>query len=152
LSYQENAMPSRKLMLLLPLAALAVPPSFAQEAKVAPPAHDAASQEGLVVVRDAETGELRAPTPEEFRALRSRPSASAAAAATAPAAPRMIIGADGRRTVNLDERHMVYSVVTRDADGKLTDQQCVHGAHAAKGALAQPASPTKSKERQHESR
>ncbi len=65
-------MPSHKLMrylpvLALPLAALASPARAAQDAP-----KDAAAQQGMVVVRDAQTGELRAPTATELRALQPR--------------------------------------------------------------------------------
>lgn len=91
--------------------------------------------QGLTVVRDAETGRLRAPTPTEMRALqRTGPAALAA-----PAQPAMVTGPDGRRHVELGERGLVYSVIKRGPDGKL-DQQCVQGADGAGRALAQPAS------------
>lgn len=123
---------SNKLMFFLPLAALALP-AVAQEAKPeSSTATSPTSQQGMVVVRDAETGQLRAPTSLEARALHPRTNASAARAA-APA-PRMIIGPGGRRSVQLGERQMVYSVVTRDAEGKLAEQ-CVHGDHAAERAV-----------------
>ena len=135
---------THKLMFFLPLAALALPACAAQQAE---------PQQGMVVVRDADTGQLRAPTPAEAQALHPRTNASAAAAA-APA-PRMIIGPGGRRSVKLDQRHMVYSVVTRGADGKL-EEQCVHGADAAHGAAqpagTQPPSTTNHKEHHHEGR
>lgn len=118
---------SPKLMCLLPLAALAFP-ACAQQAE----ARQAQTRQGMVVVRDAETGELRAPTADEARALHPRTNASAAGAA-APA-PKMVTGPGGRRSVQLGERHMVYSVVTRGADGKL-EEHCVHGAHAADHAV-----------------
>lgn len=118
---------SPTLMVLLPLAALAFP-ACAQQA--AP--QQAPSQQGMVVVRDAETGELRAPTADEARALHPRTNASAAGVA-APA-PKMVTGPGGRRSVQLGERHMVYTVVTRGADGKL-EEQCVHGASAAEHAV-----------------
>lgn len=134
-------MPSLKLMLLLPLAALALPAAAGQ----ATPA--ASAEQGMVVVRDADTGQLRAPTPLEARALQPRRSTAAAAAAP----PKMVVGPGGRRSVRLGERHMVYSVVTRDSDGKLAGQ-CVHGTHAVDGALAKPAPATKPEEHRHESR
>lgn len=114
-------------IVFLPLAALAFP-ALAQQAESQP----APAQQGMVVVRDADTGELRAPTADEARALHPRTNASAAAVA-APA-PKMVTGPGGRRSVQLGERGMVYSVVTRGADGKL-EEQCVHGAHAADHAL-----------------
>ena len=102
--------------------------------------------QGLTVVRDAETGRLRAPTPDEMRALqRTGPSPLAA-----PPQPTMVTGPDGRRHVQLGERGMVYSVIKRGPDGKL-DQQCVHGADAAGRALAQPA-PGSNEEARHDHR
>ncbi len=145
---------THKLMLFLPLAALALPAAAGQarEVQEAQPARKAPSPQGMVVVRDADTGQLRAPTPDEARALHPRTTASAAAQAAPP--PRMVTGPGGRRSVKLGERQMVYSVVTRGADGKL-EEQCVHGAHAAEHALghgaAQPAS-TQPREHHHESR
>lgn len=118
---------SHKLMVFLPLAALAFPACAQQAVSQAAPA-----QQGMVVVRDADTGELRAPTADEARALHPRTNASAAG--TAAPAPKMVTGPGGRRSVQLGDRHMVYSVVTRGADGKL-EEQCVHGAHAADHAL-----------------
>jgi len=131
------------LLSCLALAALASPAGAGQAAE---------PQQGMVVVRDAETGELRAPTPLEARALHPRTNASAAAAA-APA-PKMVVGPGGRRSVQLGERHMVYSVVTRGADGKLAEQ-CVHGTHAADHALSHGAAAPatkESEEHRHEKR
>lgn len=102
--------------------------------------------QGLTVVRDAETGRLRAPTPDEMRALQRKSPAALAA----PAQHTMITGADGRRHVQLGERGLVYSVVKRGPDGKL-DQQCVPGADAAGRVLAQPA-PGADQEARHDHR
>jgi hypothetical protein len=122
---------------VLPCAALCVAlasPSSAQE------------QPGMVVVRDAETGQLRAPTAAESRAL--APPARASAAMAAPAQPALVTHPGGSRQVKLGERSLVYSVVTRDADGKLHDQ-CVQGAAAADKAVHAPA-PAQHKEESHE--
>lgn len=145
---------SHKWMVCLPLAALAFP-ACAQQAETGQAASRQAqapqvqAQQGMVVVRDADTGELRAPTPSEARALHPRTNASAAAAAAPP--PKMLTGPGGRRSVQLGERHMVYSVVTRGADGKL-DEQCVHGAHAAEHAVkgAHEHSATKPEDHRHD--
>ena len=134
-------MSSLKLMLFLPLAALCLPA----------PAQEPATAQGMVVVRDAQSGQLREPTAAEIRALQASPSGSAPRASAA-AAPTMVTGPGGRRSVRLGERNMVYSVVTRDANGKLGDDQCVPGAQAAERALAQPAPATKHEEHRHESR
>jgi len=155
-------MPNRRLMFLLPLAALCLP-AAAQEAassqagphtaplnaspKAGTAQHDSAQASnalpGMLVVRDAQTGELRAPTPAEALAL--QPATSARATAVQPA---MVTGPGGRRSVRLGEQHMVYAVVTRGVDGKLSDQ-CVHGVHAAESALAPS---TSAGEHRHEHR
>ena len=129
-----------KLLTVLPCAALcgALPIS----------AH-AQQESGMVVVRDAQTGQLRAPTAAEARALAPAPSASAAMRATQPA---LVTHPDGRRQVTLGERGLVYTVVTRGADGKLQDQ-CVQGAAAAEKAVhapaAAPASPSTAAHGEH---
>jgi len=124
-------------MLSLLLAAACLPAA----AQAAPPA------KGTVVVRDAETGEVRAPTAAEMRALQPAPSATARSSA-ARAQSGIVAGPGGRRSVQLDERHMVYSVVTREADGK--HEECVKGEHAAEQALSKPASVTRPGEHRHE--
>ena len=117
-------MSSKKLLAAIPLAAMcaAMPhPTSAQE-----------QQQGMVVVRDAQTGQLRAPTPAEIRALAPK----APSAMTAPSQPSMVTHPSGARQVRLGERGLVYSVVTRDGDGRLAEQ-CVHGAAAADQAVRQ---------------
>lgn len=140
-------MSSLQPMLVLSLAALCLPAAAREQAPSAP-----AQAQGMVVVRDAQTGQLREPTPAEIRALQPAPSASR----TAPAQASIVTGPGGRRSVRLGERHLVYSVVQRDAEGKL-GEQCVHGVHAAERAAhgaGQPASQpaTQHEEHRHESR
>lgn len=115
-------MSPNKLFAALPLAAICA----------LMPRHGAAQeqQQGMVVVRDAQTGQLRAPTPAEARALAPK----ATGAMTAQGKPSMVTHASGARQVHLGVRGLVYSVVTRDAGGKLADQ-CVHGADAADQAV-----------------
>lgn len=127
----------KKLFAILPCAALvaALPlPGSAQE------------QSGMVAVRDAQTGQLRAPTPLEYRALAPAPSSTAAM--RAPAQPALVTHPGGSRQVRLGERGLVYSVVKRGADGKLAEQ-CVHGAAAADQAVHAAAS-TQPKEHHHD--
>jgi len=138
-------MPIRTPIFLLPLAVLCLPAAAQQATQETPP--EAAPGQGMVVVRDAQTGQLRTPTPAEIRALQPRSSG----AARTPAQPKMVTGPGGRRSVQLGERHMVYSVVTRGADGKLNDQ-CVHGVHAAENAIDHPVPAAKPEEHRHESR
>ena len=113
--------------LAIPLCGLALA-CVSQAATCAP---QAGAPQGLTVVRDAETGELRAPTATENQALQ----AQAAQPSARPAQPALTTGADGRLSVKLDSSHLVYSVVKRGADGKL-DQQCVDGDHAAHAHIA----------------
>jgi hypothetical protein len=108
--------------------------------------HAETAQSGMIVVRDAQTGQLRAPTAAESRALSTAPSASAAM--TAPARPTVVTHPGGSKQVKLGERSLVYSVVTRDADGKLHDQ-CVQGAAAADKALHASA-PKHNEEHRHD--
>lgn len=111
----------------------------------------AAGQDGLVVVKDAVTGKMRAPTPEEMRVLRAAAPPNAAMSSARPAAAPSMTRADSARGVRVGDSHMVYEVVTRGPDGKLSSQ-CVQGAGAAERALNLPADQAAHKESDHESR
>ena len=77
------------------------------------------AQEASTVVRDAETGKLRAPTPAELKALQAKnPQPKSIAPAVSSLRP------DGTRSVNLGERGMVYAVAKRHADGTVSEH-CV---------------------------
>ena len=102
---------------------------------------------GMVAVRDAQTGNMRAPTAAELRALASAPGATAAQGT--PAAQSASVRADGTRSVKLGERGMVYSVVTRAPDGTLAEQ-CVHGAGAADHAVNTATPSTKGPGHEHQ--
>lgn len=122
----------KKLLAVLPCAALwAAMPSKADaqpQQQQPPPQHQ---QQGMVVVRDAQSGQLRAPTPAELRALAPSPAPARMGAASQPA---LVTHPGGSRHVRLGERGLVYSVATRGADGKLSEQ-CVHGEAAAEQAV-----------------
>jgi hypothetical protein len=148
--------------ILLPLAALgtaacATPQAASSVAAgsgapaAAQPANQAAEApprtEGMVVVRDPQTGQLRAPTPAEMQAITS----SGPATKATPPQHQLITGADGSRHVKLGESGLVYSVVTRDGKGRLA-QHCVHGADAAERALQHSHSSDRKETRDHESR
>lgn len=122
----------------------------------------AADQQGMSVVKDAATGQLRAPTADEAAQLQTiraqqRAAASAAAnrsglargaSAAATVAPGTTIQhANGAVEMTVDSEQLSYSVMTKDADGKLV-LQCVTGATAAEKAMSTPA--TQSKEHQHD--
>jgi hypothetical protein len=122
----------------------------------------AAGQQGITVVKDAATGQLRAPTAEEAQQLRTLGAQQKAAAAAAgkgklakgaSAAATVAPGTttyhpNGAVEVALDEESLSYSVMTIDADGNQV-LQCVTGATAAAKAMSTPAT-THSKEHQHD--
>lgn len=92
--------------------------------------------DAMTVVRDAETGQLRAATAEELAAMRAKSATTAAkpvgakasttqgdrAAARAP----VQVFATGARSSKLPAALASYSVVTRQADGSL-DSRCIQG-------------------------
>ena len=145
-------MSKQKMMTLSALAALCVLASVTMHAKAAKQEgqNTGDRQEGMVVVRDAETGKMRAPTPEELRALRAKAPPAAAALTATPQQPRLLSRRDGARGVRLGESSQVYEVVTRGEDGKLSSQ-CVKGEDAAREAMDRPAN-AEHKEHNHEAR
>lgn len=112
----------------------------------------AADQPGMVVVRDPVTGELRAPTPAESRALRLRNPDMQPDTSSAPVSRR----ADGSRKAHLGTRRQVSAVLTRDADGKPV-MHCVQSEAAldavlqrAPAAAAVPVKPAKEHDHENE--
>ena len=96
----------------------------------------ASSTSAQVVVRDAETGRLRAATPDEARALHdSRPAASASLRRSAAVvAPQSRAHTSGARGVRLTDEFMSYSVMVRQPDGKLVEI-CFESKEAAEEAM-----------------
>jgi hypothetical protein len=87
----------------------------------------AAGQDGMVMVRDAETGAMRPATPAEFAVLRAQQ-------VRGPLVPPQVQQrSDGTRQSRVNTR-AVYSVATRGADGAISSI-CVQGAQAAETAL-----------------
>jgi hypothetical protein len=129
-------MSKQKLLNASAMAALCALAAFSLQAKAQPAnpqdQQGQQGQQGMVVVRDAQTGKMRAPTPDELRALRA-PAPSAALSAGTSRPQSLAVRRDGTRGVRLGDRTMVYEVVTRGADGKLSGE-CVHG-DAAEAAL-----------------
>jgi hypothetical protein len=122
--------------ILLAAAAAACLPFAAQ-------AHDEAAHpveaNKLIVVRDADTGALRAATADEAAALASKPAAgkTAMVGARAVAAQQPLLkghrsGAQGAR---ITDEMASYSVAVRRADGTL-DTQCIEGKADAEAALS----------------
>lgn len=126
--------------ILLAAAAAACLPFAAQ-------AHDeaahAAETNKLVVVRDSDTGALRAATADEMAALSAKPEVAKGARTAASAATRGAVvqqpllkahrsGAQGAR---ITDEMASYSVAVRRADGTI-DTQCVEGKTEAETALS----------------
>lgn len=89
----------------------------------------AGAVQAQVVVRDAKTGELRAPTAAEAAALTAaRPSAAAATARVQRVLP------NGAVAVELDESETMYSVARVNAKGVI-ERECVTGGEAAAKAM-----------------
>ena len=103
----------------------------------ATPTTSTTSEAGMVVVRDQETGALRAPTAAEFQQLRRADPRAAAP----QAAPQPTLRADGSRRARVGDR-AVYTIATRGSDGRL-HSHCIagtgdaghidHAGHAAQG-------------------
>ena len=112
------------LAALLAAGALSVPAAASDE-----------QAEGMVVVRDARTGLLRNATPAEVKTLRAQ---EVQRGITRPAPPAAVtVRKNGTRQMHLGERGLVYSVVTRDAGGKLAVRE-VTGEDAANAAVNAP--------------
>lgn len=113
------------------------------------PAVAAEPQEGMVVVRDANTGKFRAPTAAELSALEAQRTTRGLV--QRGAAPSVItIRPNGTVHKHLGDNAMVYSVASRDVHGKL-GMQCVKDEDAANAALERAAGATR-REHDHETR
>lgn len=145
-------MSKQKMMTLGTLAVLCVLATLTMHAKAAGQnkSEDKERQEGMVVVRDAQTGKMRAPTPQELRELRAKAPPPAAALSGVQRENKALSRRDGARGVRLGEKSLVYDVVTRGEDGKLSSH-CVQGDAAAQEALQHPAN-AEHKEHRHEAR
>lgn len=100
-----------------------------------------AEANALTVVRDAETGKLRAATASELADLAQARTANAAplrGARTVPTTPLVRRLATGALRSRMTDDFSTYSVVTRQADGSLA-QVCVESAEAAAALVARPA-------------
>jgi hypothetical protein len=121
-------------------SALLAASSFAVQAADAPqPATPAAptaiAADAQVVVRDADTGELRAPTASEYQTLQAQGSKLRQLARPL----LMKSHASGAVGVRLNEEYMSYSVVVKQADGRLVEY-CFSSPEAAQAAIGAPAS------------
>ena len=114
------------------LAAMAPVPAFA------------APEAGMRAARDAETGQLRAPTAEESKALDAAAAKVRAAKGNARVGmasgtlnPQALTHADGTVEQELDESTLSYSVARRNVDGTV-EMVCVQGKDAASKAMKAP--------------
>ncbi len=102
------------------------PTAFAEEAKSTAPAVESAGKAAprMVVVKDPQTGELRAPTAQEIEALKAvSPAPKLSVSGQATTVEKLL---SGRVRAKLGPEYMRYSVVRRNPDGKLSEQ-CVPG-------------------------
>jgi hypothetical protein len=91
------------------------------------------SADAQIVVKDGDTGKLRAATPEEARALHAgRASARAGRGGASPESRSHWSGAQGAR---LTDDFMSFTVVVKRADGKLVEL-CVEGAETTAKVVA----------------
>jgi len=122
---------------LLAAASLAVQAADAPAGATAPIAGAATSvaPDAQVVVRDATTGRLRAPTESETQALH----AAAPQLRRAPGVPMQRSHHSGAKGVRLTEEFMSYSVVIKQPDGRLVEY-CFPNAEAAEAAVKAPVS------------
>jgi len=95
--------------------------------------------DGMTVVRDATTGELRAPTAQEHAALQQKAQAKAAASRVAKQVPLQKYHPNGARGVRVTEEFTSSVVAVRNTDGSI-GKQCVEGEGSEHAAHA-PASP-----------
>jgi hypothetical protein len=111
---------------------------------------------GMRVVRDPVTGQVRAPTHEEFKAMQDEEKAAKAvsrSAVSAPADPAATASkvrrADGSLGMRVGESFLSFAVVTRKTDGSLA-MDCVTGADAAEQVVRGKIAPSKNKEHGHD--
>lgn len=93
--------------------------------------------DGMIAVRDAVTGQLRAPTAEEQATLQAKSQSSKPArlrALSAAAEPETRVNARGAIGVRPGPENVSYSVVTRNADGTLSSA-CVQGQDRAEAIV-----------------
>lgn len=93
------------------------------------------SSDSLTVVRDAETGELRAATGPEQAALQAKAASKSRAARTAPQTVQQKFHANGARGARLTNEFISSSVAVRLPDGSI-EKQCFDSHGAASGAVS----------------
>ena len=114
-------------------------PGMAEEQKAAPAPESAGkAAPQMIVVKDPQTGELRAPTAAEAAALKALPAAKPAPKAGVAGQKTTVEKLlSGRVRAKLGPEYMRYSVVTKNPDGSLS-YDCVPESKV-EGALKAPA-------------
>jgi len=92
------------------------------------------STDSVTVSRDADTGKLRASTPEEVNALKAA-GAARAMRVSPKATQQKIHGPSGARGARLTDEFMNQSVAVRQPDGSIAEQ-CFDSHDAANNAVA----------------
>lgn len=112
---------------------------------------------GMKVVKDALTGELRAPSSDELQAaarqnqmrLKSRAASKSVGMLTGSDTPLMTVKPNGTVMIELTEDTMVYSVVQKNADGTM-NLQCVTGSDAANKLVNSTSTTKQAQEHKHD--
>lgn len=127
------------------LAAVALAqPAFAHGDHAANPSATAAGN-SLVVVRDAESGQLRAATPEELSKLElqaNRNQSLRSSSIGAVQAPMQKSHASGARGARVTDAFISMSVAVKKADGSVA-QECFESPDEAQAALKSAAAQAK---------
>jgi hypothetical protein len=131
------------------IGAAALPLQAAAHEHQAPAETAVASSSDARVVRDAVTGQLRAPTAEESAAMDQQKAARALNFRAAPKATMQRFHANGARGARLTDEFMSTSVAVIKADGTL-DKQCFDSAEAAEAATQAASVTTTSLKRETE--
>jgi hypothetical protein len=134
---------------LVLIGAAALPLQAVAHEHQAPAQTAVASIDSAVVVRDAVTGQLRAPNAEEHAALEQQKAARAMNFRAAPKATMQRFHPNGARGARLTDEFMSSSVAVIKADGTL-DKQCFDSAEAAEAAMQAASVTTTSLQRETE--
>jgi hypothetical protein len=114
----------------LALLGLSIQGAVAQEV-----AQQAQAAESLTVVKDAETGQLRAPTAAEAAALKVQADAAKSRQRSVPQTVQKIVSAKGHVGWQMTDESMSMSVAVRKADGSI-ERQCFDSHAAGTEAVA----------------
>jgi hypothetical protein len=116
------------------LGAVALPAhAAAQQANQPAEQVAATSSDAMTVVRDAETGKLRAPNGQELQSMKLAAQARSMMRGATPAVAMEKFHVTGAHGARLTDEFMSSAVVVRNAKGGL-DMQCLEPGHSAQAA------------------